>query len=294
MAEEVEIKLSLSPDHVPTIETALLKMPGAVKGRSIAMRNTYFDSPDGQLNREMMALRLRDSGGTPLQTLKTRGAISGGVASRGEWEWPLTEYALDYQLLQDTPLADHPALGTLQACFDTHFTRQLIDLYPEGRDGTRIECALDSGSVEAGDKQQPLCELELELKKGDAQRLQRVALQVAEHAPLFLNTISKAEQGYFLAGLYRPQVSDSDSADCVDTWLHALSVHWLLDDPATWPQVQQLHQELADRAEQAGVYELWQIVAEHIQQLADAHARPRRALMGIPELAPLQLSLALG
>lgn len=293
MAREIEIKLSFSPDQLPTLESALMALPGARKGPHVAMRNTYFDTPDGQLNQHMMALRLRDAGGTPLQTLKTRGALSGGVATRGEWEWELPEYRLDYHLLADTPLADSPLLSQMGPCFDTHFQRRIIDLLPEGDTGPAVEAALDHGEVLAGGRRKPLCELELELKEGEAVTLQRLAQQLSTRVPLFLNTISKAEQGYHLAGLYHPHINDSVSDDPVDTWLHGLSVLWLQDTLEGWPQVLSLHQGLMPAALEAGQQDHWQAVQKALQYHSDQRLLPRQALQSMPDLAPLQLALAL-
>ncbi|MDX1588749.1 MAG: CYTH domain-containing protein [Oleiphilaceae bacterium] len=294
MAREIEIKLSFSPDRMAGLEAALLALPGARQGDRLAMRNTYYDTPDGQLNQHMMALRLRDAGGRPIQTLKTRGALSGGVASRGEWEWPLSSYQLDYRLLAETPLADSPLLPLLGPSFDTHFQRHIVDILPRGDDGPVVEAALDHGEVLAGGQSKPLCELELELKAGDPERLQRLAYQVSQSVPLFLNTISKAEQGYHLAGLYHPRIGDSSSDDPVDAWLHGLSVHWLEDSQAGWPAVLALHGELRDKAMQAGQEQAWQSVLTALEQHSQDATPPREALQSMEQLAPLQLSLALG
>ncbi|TVP57671.1 MAG: CYTH domain-containing protein [Halomonadaceae bacterium] len=293
MAREIEIKLSLSPDQVPRLKAALLVLPGAREGATIAMRNTYYDTPAGDLNRRMMALRLRDAGGTPLQTLKTRGALSGGVATRGEWEWPLTEYRLNMELLVETPLGESPLLPQLAPCFDTHFERQIIDLMPGDGSAALIEVALDHGEVLAKGESKPLCEMELELKDGEPAVLQQLALQLSQQVPLFLNTISKAEQGYYLAGLYHPRISDSVSDDPVDTWLHGLSVHWLRDKQDGWEEALALHHQLQDCASAAGEASLWQSVMDELLQHRDAGTSPRQALQSIAALAPLQLALAL-
>lgn len=293
MAREIEIKLSLSPGHVPALKAALLALPGAREGASLAMRNTYYDTPDGQLNRRMMALRLRDAGGTPLQTLKTRGAVTGGVVTRGEWEWPLAHYRLNLELLLETPLGESPLLAQLAPCFDTHFQRQIIDLEPADAPGSLIEVALDHGEVLAGGESRPLCEMELELKEGEPGVLQQLARQLSGEVPLFLNTISKAEQGYYQAGLYHPRISDSVSDDVVDTWLHGLSVHWLRDQQEGWETLLSLHQQLQGGAGDAGQEALWQEVMDELVQHRDAGTSPRLALQSIPSLAPLQLALAL-
>ena len=48
----------------------------------------------------------------------------------------------------------------------------------------------------------PICELELELKSGEPRRLFELALALLEIAPIELEPVSKAEQGYRLLGGY--------------------------------------------------------------------------------------------
>jgi hypothetical protein len=48
--------------------------------------------------------------------------------------------------------------------FTTDFTRNFWVLVPQ--EGTRIEVALDRGKIVAGERQEPICEVELELLEG--------------------------------------------------------------------------------------------------------------------------------
>ena len=65
--------------------------------------------------------------------------------------------------------------------------------------GARIEIAFDQGSIEAGARSVPICEVEYELKAGDPHALPGVARAgVLEHG-LWLSTISKFERGDRLA-----------------------------------------------------------------------------------------------
>src|SRR5262245_58840554 len=56
-------------------------------------RDTYLDTPGGDLGARRIALRIRDFGGDgpTLTTLKTPGRRAGAVATRGEIEVPLDE-----------------------------------------------------------------------------------------------------------------------------------------------------------------------------------------------------------
>ena len=72
--------------------------------------------------------------------------------------------------------------------------------------------------------------MEFELTSGDPSRLLVGAERLAQQCPVFLNLISKAEQGYYLAGMHESgeqAVSIVDGYDDIDQLLHRLSRAWL-------------------------------------------------------------------
>ncbi|CAN0568977.1 unnamed protein product, partial [Ectocarpus sp. 12 AP-2014] len=89
VAEELEIKLSLSEAHQRLALTWLLEQPAASEGACKTLVNRYYDTPDGDLNRQKVALRVRQAGDRCIQTLKTQGEFVDGAHRRKEWEWPL-------------------------------------------------------------------------------------------------------------------------------------------------------------------------------------------------------------
>jgi inorganic triphosphatase YgiF len=76
--------------------------------------------------------------------------------------------------------------------------------------GVEVEIAFDEGMVEAGKRQQPLTEIELELKVGDSSALYDVGMELLEVAPLKISTLSKAARGYALAFDAVPQVAKAE------------------------------------------------------------------------------------
>lgn len=130
---------------------------------------------------------------------------------------------LDIGLMADTPVGQGVNLANLAPVFETNFLRRILMLEDER---AAIECALDQGSVLAGSHRRDLCELELELKQGDPDTLLGWARALAGQVPVFLNLISKAEQGYVIAGLHHP-VPLSDGEPLVNRVLHGLSRAWL-------------------------------------------------------------------
>lgn len=64
---------------------------------------------------------------------------------------------------------------------------------------------LDRGEVVAGDRRSPICEVELELKRGDPRALFAFARKLDAVAPVQLGVLTKAERGY---GLIGPMVTE--------------------------------------------------------------------------------------
>lgn len=134
---------------------------------TIAMQTTYFDTPSGSLSAKRYMLRLRQENGAPVCTLKT----SGKGNERGEWETACDDITAAVPMLCKlgcpADLADLVAEGLVPIC-GARFTRQakLLEL-PD----FTAELALDQGILFSGEKQLPLCEIEIELKSGSREAL---------------------------------------------------------------------------------------------------------------------------
>lgn len=122
----------------------------------------------------------------------------------------------------------------LTPLFSTNFTReQWLIAMP---DGSQIEVAFDQGKVEAGDKEDPICEVELELKSGQTDALFTLARSFSEEGGMRLGNLSKAAKGYRLACGYTGDdvkplaLVSTDKHDTVESCFinsleHGLS-HW--------------------------------------------------------------------
>ncbi len=283
MATELEIKLSVS-EAAQKKAFEWLSACGQVRpGESKSLINCYFDTPHADLNKAKAALRVRKAGDNYIQTLKTRGEFVGGAHRREEWEWPVPGPELDLALLREVPLNAGLDLGSLQVVFETNFQRQVLWL-EEGE--SVIEIALDDGSVAGIEARWPLYEVEFELKAGEGGKLVSWALALARQVPVFLNLVSKAEQGYFLAGLYRPEVAPSGQSLTVTGFLQALAVCWLLDKPFLAGQYDLSAVEKA--AGIAGCNQLWQQVVSDLSSGVGV----RELAEGSTGLGVLQLQLA--
>lgn len=195
MATEIELKF----DVAPTARQALVPALGA-KPRRTKMRSIYYDTPDAALSANAMALRLRREGRRWVQALKAGHSGTGGVHSRGEWEFERRGQALDVTLLQSTAfstLADRDAIASrLAPAFEVTFTRDAWTVEPAP--GTRLEVAFDLGRVHARRREAPICEVEIECLQGDAAHAFELARRLMARLEMNPSAVSKAERGYRL------------------------------------------------------------------------------------------------
>ncbi|CAL93909.1 CYTH and CHAD domain-containing protein [Azoarcus olearius] len=197
MSQEIELKLALPPSALPALRRHPLVAGAAREGKAETLDNTYFDTPDLTLKANRVAVRTRRQGRKWLQTVKCAATSSGGLSSRPEWEGP-------YNGRFDFSAVDHPEAarllhkhgGKLTPLFSTRFRRETRLYSP--REGVRILLMTDSGRIEAGGRELPICELELELVDGDPLDLLELACTLARDLPLVPNDISKAQRGYQL------------------------------------------------------------------------------------------------
>lgn len=163
--------------------------------RRIHMETTYFDTPSRALSSRKMTLRLRKENNKILCTLKT--PLPDG--SRGEWECPAGDIAggVDALCACGAPalLKDLTAEGLIPVC-GARFLRFAARI--PTADG-EAELALDSGVLLGGGKEQPLCEVEVELKSGSEEATAALAAKLAEAYGLTEETHSKFRRALALA-----------------------------------------------------------------------------------------------
>jgi triphosphatase len=205
MSIEREIKLALPTEQVDAAIQWFAELAGRT-GRAITLENLYFDTPALTLARSKSALRLRRTPEGWLQTYKTVGTAKSGLHNRHEWEMPVAGQKLEIDaLLQacddaDAAAALQRAAPQLAGLFRTNFTRTLWLI---SRDDAEIEAAVDQGeivaSVHGETRRTPICEIELELKRGDDAALHALATELsASVSGLAPDDISKAQRGYRL------------------------------------------------------------------------------------------------
>ena len=210
---EIEFKFHIPPDRLKAVDAALRR--GAVVRTRLQAR--YFDTADERLAAQGIVLRLRKEGRRWVQTVKATGD---NALHRLEHNVDLGTAGaspdIDPRRHEGTPVGERLARalagedGQLLALVErqsTDIVRFTRDVRSTGPGGVVAELALDVGKVvaHAGTPEQrasPVCELELELKRGSVPGLVALAQRWSQQHGLWFSTISKAERGArLLAGL---------------------------------------------------------------------------------------------
>ena len=200
---EIELKLTLPLQQAAAFLKRMARRRSVPVQQDLVTR--YFDTPDFALSAQGVALRVRRTlkgtrvGRRWLQTLKTEGERQGGLSRRVEFEMPVRRGEPDWSRFPPEALAYVPDVlrEHIVPVFETRFHRTAWLL--AGKRGAQIEVALDVGAVVAGERSQPICEIELELKSGQPDALFALALEWAAAFDCLPFDVSKAERGVRLA-----------------------------------------------------------------------------------------------
>ncbi|WP_066632142.1 CYTH and CHAD domain-containing protein [Bordetella sp. H567] len=190
---EQELKL-----HVPTASRAAvereLKQAGAER---LPLHAMYFDTPERELAKARIAIRLRREGRKWVQTLKTPGA---NAITRVEMNHPRPGPILDLSVYAGTEV--HGALAGLKGELELRYETDVIRLVRKTRtrQGT-VEIAYDSGVLRAGELELPISEVEFELMSGRPGAIFAMARGWLSRYGLVLDPRSKSERGDGLARL---------------------------------------------------------------------------------------------
>lgn len=201
MGIELEYKLAV-PD-TRTLEAILFdKEVAAVRQGNYTlfdMATIYYDTHDRAFSSRKWTLRLRQENFDLVATLKTPAAALSGKA-RNEWscEAKSIEEAVAPLVAQGAPeeLAELVSGGVAPLCL-ARFSRRACNV--KFADGTVCELAGDVGVVMAGQKESPICEIEVELLEGDAETAEAFADELCERFGLKEEPKSKFQRARELA-----------------------------------------------------------------------------------------------
>lgn len=190
MGFEFELKFRATPE---TIEKIRNTYSG---GEEIRMQTTYYDTPDGSLAAKKFTLRKRQENEESVCTLKTPGD---GV-SRGEFETRSNKIEDAIPELCKLSGEKLPAEHLIEVCGAKFIRYAKTLILPD----CALELAADEGVLLGGGSEQPMYELEVELKSGSrncvvafAQKLAETYCLEAEEKSKFRRALELAKNGRF-------------------------------------------------------------------------------------------------
>jgi len=201
MATEIELKYLVFSDNTAAIISTLLSDQNIEFIEStIQLSNCYFDTPDLNLRKHDMGLRIREKNGMLEQTIKTAGKVIGGLHQRPEFNVPITTKQPELDLFSSDIWLASQNVNDIQtqlvSLFTTDFTRQ-VWLVNTAQGGV-VEVVFDQGQVASNGFVDPICEIELELVRGNVSELFELATLFLSELKLRPGLKSKAARGYGL------------------------------------------------------------------------------------------------
>ena len=191
---ETELKFACDLSAIPGLKAHPILAKAKSRPKA-SLHAAYFDASDQRLQKAGLSLRVRTERGRSIQTVKSN---DGAGLSRGEWEREVEGGDVDRIALGKTPAAKLLKSEAIEEQFTVSVERETF-LVRHG--GSEIEVAIDEGRIVAQRTggSESICEVELELKDGEAFDLFALARELGSGTPLRVSLKSKAERGYNLA-----------------------------------------------------------------------------------------------
>jgi inorganic triphosphatase YgiF len=185
-SREIELKFLCAPSDLGSVLAAA--PDGDDDSRELI--SVYFDTPDLTLQKAGVSLRVRESKGRRVLTMKR-----GDGLSREEYEAPLEGEAPNGEFAPLREILDDDAAAALKPAFNVRVNRrQRLVRYHD----SEIELALDQGEVSGDRRVSPISEVELELKSGRPEALFSLARDLSKAVPLYLSFDTKSQRGQAL------------------------------------------------------------------------------------------------
>ena len=219
MPNEIELKLRIQAADIPRLRRhPALRRHLADKPVTRHLVSTYFDTLDLKLLAHDISLRVRRMSGGWFQAVKATGHSLAGLHQRMEWEDVINKASPDFSKITEPALAsifaDQALRDALKPIFVTDVRRTEWQL--QFNDGSAIEVALDLGELRVQVKPEaaePIIEIELELKHGNAQHLFELALALQADIPLHIENVSKAQRGYAYYHAALPNIAKAEDIE---------------------------------------------------------------------------------
>jgi triphosphatase len=193
---EFEVKLEVEPATLRRLNKLRLIKTLNQSPKQASQTTVYFDTAKHTLRKKGLTLRVRRTGGRHVQTIKASG--NSASIERNEWESEISGPAPDFAAIKGTPVEElltKKVRRELKPAFETRIRRTS---YPLINKEAAIELTIDRGKIDNGHSSIPVCELELELKRGEKNRLFEIARTIERALAAQVSLRSKAERGYEL------------------------------------------------------------------------------------------------
>lgn len=283
--QEIELKFLVPESRLK----GLMRQANIKSSQLTQLAAHYYDTPDQQLAKAGIGLRIRQEGEAWVQTIKAGGD---GIAARLEHNAVLDNKQVQAMLQADTLMPDlgiykdttiAPALEpfklkklakTLNRLYVTdveRITRMLID-NSDNENSNQIEMAYDYGAVIHGNdasQRHSIQEIEFELVAGDVDFLFATAKTWCQRHKLCLSTVTKAERGGLL-------ITGQQHSRAVSANLSALAIDKDSSRPAFIRAV--VHNCLLQILPNSSAIVAGSTDNEHVLQLHDGIQRLRTAL----------------
>jgi inorganic triphosphatase YgiF len=133
-----------------------------------------------------------------VQTVKPL-APGAGLFARKEWEAEVESIDPNLGALADTPLADLADGKRLRKLVPVVTSEVRRTSWLLNEPDSSLQLDLDQGLIEGGGREQPVSELEIEVRRGDPEAAAQLARTISNSTPLRIGVLSKAERGFALA-----------------------------------------------------------------------------------------------
>ncbi len=201
MTVEMEVKFQLADHDVDVLQKFLnnCSISHCVRKEKLKLRTLYFDTQDWAFQALGWSLRVREVDGAFYQTLKGGGGVEAGLHQRDEWEASLTTDKPAFHVIPPQCKPQHMTEDSFNSDITLRFLTEFErSLWEWAHGDSLIEIALDRGHVRGEGRARPLCELELELKRGSKDVLLKFSNELQQRFALSFEIQSKAEKGYAL------------------------------------------------------------------------------------------------
>ncbi|HEY7665864.1 MAG TPA: CYTH domain-containing protein [Xanthobacteraceae bacterium] len=190
--KEIELKLRIDPQDIAALRNHprfAMVLPEPIRE---TLNSIYFDTDNRFLYKHGLTLRVSQIGERRIQTVKT---ATSAFLERSEWEQAIESDQPDLARWRESalgPLLTYDVRNALQPIFETRINRRSYGL---NENGTEILLAIDEGQIIATGSYCPICEIELELKRGNPRELFKIAREIVSSVPAQLDVKSKPERG---------------------------------------------------------------------------------------------------